>query len=191
VVHRTASRARPCRGETANGDRALVRALDDGLLLAVIDGLGHGPDAERAALLAVATLTAHPADGVISLLEATHRSLRGSRGCAATIVLARGRSLSIVGVGNVATRVFGGKPITHRPSPGIVGHSLGRNVRPLELSIDAPLRVVMTSDGVSQRYDESSLDGLGPEAACERLLAQHSVAHDDATALVADLFASR
>jgi phosphoserine phosphatase RsbX len=171
-----------------NGDRAFVRAIDDGVLVGVIDGLGHGPEAARAAALAVEALSAHPADGVVSLLEATHGALRGSRGCAATLVLARAGSVSIAGVGNVATHVFADTKIVHRPTPGIIGYSLPRGIRPLVVTALSPVRIVITSDGVSRRFELRDLDGLSAERACELLVERHSTVNDDATALVLDLF---
>ena len=35
---------RPCAGEFLSGDAALVAETDHGLLLAIVDGLGHGPE---------------------------------------------------------------------------------------------------------------------------------------------------
>ena len=41
---------RPCDGEALSGDTALVQWNDDGVLVAVIDVLGHGPDAHELAI---------------------------------------------------------------------------------------------------------------------------------------------
>src|SRR5207247_8437874 len=49
-----ASRAFP--GENASGDLHLVKPLPGGVLLAAVDGLGHGPEAVAAATTAVAIL---------------------------------------------------------------------------------------------------------------------------------------
>src|SRR5690606_27727635 len=55
VVH-AAQLVRPARGEQVAGDAALVRELGPSTLLAVIDGLGHGPPAAEAAARAVEVL---------------------------------------------------------------------------------------------------------------------------------------
>ena len=41
--------SQPKPGEKANGDAVLVRRDGDALMLAVVDGLGHGPIAAEAA----------------------------------------------------------------------------------------------------------------------------------------------
>ena len=38
---------RPCDGETLSGDVVFVQPQGDGVFAAVIDVLGHGPDANR------------------------------------------------------------------------------------------------------------------------------------------------
>ena len=43
-------------GQTVSGDRHLVSPCRDGLLVAVVDGLGHGEEAAKAAEIAVSTL---------------------------------------------------------------------------------------------------------------------------------------
>ena len=184
---RVAHRSRPCAGEIANGDRALARPLDDGVLLAVVDGLGHGPDAERAARLALEVLEREPATDPVALIELAHGALRGSRGAAMTVAIARGRTLEVAGVGNVELRATGGVSLSPRPTPGIVGGAIPQRVRAHAAALSGPARVVIVSDGVARRFEWRTLEPLGPEEASELLLAQHSTPRDDATALVADL----
>ncbi|HMJ58707.1 MAG TPA: hypothetical protein VK467_06195, partial [Gemmatimonadales bacterium] len=44
------------QGESESGDLHMVRAVKDGVLIAVVDGLGHGEEAAAAARMAVGTL---------------------------------------------------------------------------------------------------------------------------------------
>ena len=46
----TGEYVRPCDGETLSGDAVVVHADDDGVFVAVIDALGHGPDAHELAM---------------------------------------------------------------------------------------------------------------------------------------------
>ena len=46
----------PKQGETENGDAALVRRVDDSVLIAVVDALGHGALAAKAAAVATSYL---------------------------------------------------------------------------------------------------------------------------------------
>jgi hypothetical protein len=183
---RFAQRTRPCHGETANGDRALAIIRPDEVLLAVIDGLGHGPLAETAALAAMRAIEAAPAGtGVEGQFASAHQALRGTRGVAMTVVRISDQQVEVAGVGNVACRAAGFS-IPVLATPGIVGHSYRR----LRVGrCDAPKlgRLVLHSDGVSSAFHIGALELLDVEAACERLMAGFAAGHDDATVLVADL----
>lgn len=67
-------------GETESGDRYWASVVSNGMVFAVIDGLGHGPAAAAAAGIAIATLDRHIGDPVTQLLHHCHEALRGSRG---------------------------------------------------------------------------------------------------------------
>ena len=77
----------PKEGEVENGDRALVRSDSSGrTLLAVIDGLGHGPGASKVSQTAVDYLLGIELDiAAHVLMERLHGQLSGSRGAAATL----------------------------------------------------------------------------------------------------------
>src|SRR6266478_1807830 len=96
-----AKRALP--GETVCGDLHLVQPFQDGVLVAAVDGLGHGEEAASAAQIAVETLRANACESVVSLLERCHEVLRATRG--ATVTLAsfnvRDGTMTWVGVGSV------------------------------------------------------------------------------------------
>ncbi len=65
--------SQPKIGERANGDAVLVRSSGDLLLLAVIDGLGHGPVAAEAAQAAITALNAQKLESpVLDMMHALH-----------------------------------------------------------------------------------------------------------------------
>ena len=72
----------PKVGELANGDRPFFRQNEQQQsLLAVIDGLGHGPEAEVAALAALRYLSEVSLDTSLEqLMPSLHDSMRGTRG---------------------------------------------------------------------------------------------------------------
>jgi hypothetical protein len=96
-------------GETESGDLHLVAPFPGGVLLAAVDGLGHGPEAAAVARLAVATLEAHAGEPLARLLLRCHEALRGSRGAVMTVAMFReaDRLLTWQGVGNVEARSCG------------------------------------------------------------------------------------
>ena len=90
-------------GQTESGDLHLVRPVKDGVLVAVVDGLGHGEDAAAAARLAVSTLEQYAEEPLLSLLQRCHMALKGSRGVVMSLArfdAPRG-TMTWLGVGNV------------------------------------------------------------------------------------------
>src|SRR6266571_8616584 len=97
-----AERAQP--GETASGDLALVQPFAGGVLVAVVDALGHGTEAAATARQAVTTLEQRPDEAVAALLRRCHDALLGFRGAVVSLAsfdIAHA-TMTWVGVGNVA-----------------------------------------------------------------------------------------
>src|SRR2546430_13300985 len=67
-------------GEVQSGDLHLVKPVGTGVLVAVVDGLGHGAEAATAAHTAVAALERHATESPVPLIERCHRALKGTRG---------------------------------------------------------------------------------------------------------------
>lgn len=168
-----------------SGDRAVVRVLDDGVLIAVIDGLGHGPEAAFAAARAGEILERDEPD-LPSLFASAHGALAGTRGAAMTVAIARDDLVHVAGIGNVTLRVHGGTPSEVRAAPGIVGSGRFR-LRPQAVQWRGRARVVLVSDGVSRHFGWDEIDALCPADAATALLERHGSPRDDATALVLDL----
>ena len=93
----------PASGEADTGDRAMVYPSEDGMLIAVVDGLGHGRDAASAAEAALDTLRAHAHESIVSLVKRCHTRLRGTRGVVMSVASVKvgDGTLTWVGVGNV------------------------------------------------------------------------------------------
>src|ERR1043166_5109907 len=77
-------------GQAQSGDAHLVKAVATGVLVAVVDGLGHGAEAATAARTAVHTLAEHAAESVLALLQRCHVALKGSRGVVMSLAFANG-----------------------------------------------------------------------------------------------------
>jgi anti-sigma regulatory factor (Ser/Thr protein kinase) len=184
--------ARPCRGETVIGDDAAFGRRNDGLLLAVADGLGHGPLAQEAAALAVATLLGSPSASPRELLQLCHHALTKTRGAVMSVVFIPDDAGELVqaGAGNIACHLYRDRTSVRFPStPGVLGQ-----VRPGERISEnrSPLGgrhvLILYSDGLSSRIDltqEAALLREPPLIIAHRLLAQHGRDHDDALVLVA------
>lgn len=177
-------KTRPKIGELCNGDAAVLRVGDGRTMFAVIDALGHGPNAQTVAELARTALDGAPLDrGAIALLELVHEALRGTRGAAMTLGLHEhgSRTVELTGVGNVSARSLS-RSIPFAAMPGVLG---GRVSKPrstaIELERDEALLV--TSDGIPRRVSVKPLANGDPAALCEQLM-NEAHAHDDATVMV-------
>lgn len=177
-------------GESASGDRCLVMERQGGLLLAVVDGAGHGPDAAAAAELAIETLrrapsSVQPAD----LITQCHEQLRGTRGGVLSLglIMPRDNSLSWVGVGNVEAAVFSAtreNPARLLLRNGVVGMWLPP-LRAYTLELAPGDTVIFATDGVDNRFtDELQPAGADPQALAEGILREYGRQNDDALALV-------
>jgi negative regulator of sigma-B (phosphoserine phosphatase) len=181
-----AHRSRPKDGEQANGDAVVRRQEGERTLLAVVDGLGHGELAALAATRAVDYLRGWALDGdLLAAMHGVHEVLRGTRGAAASLCLLHGQALVCCGVGNVEIRCLGTKvPIL--PSPGVLGARV-LQFRICRGALAPGSRLVLFSDGISQRSPLEALRRLDPEALCDELMLHHRKPTDDATVLVCDL----
>ena len=182
MAHRTL----PKLGEHANGDAVVLRVEGEAAMVAAIDALGHGELAQQAADKAVAFLRGWPLDGELrECMQGLHEALRGSRGAAASVCLLHEAELTFCGVGNVEVRCFGSKaPILL--SPGVLGARV-QNFRMCRGTLAAGTRLVLFTDGISQRAPLESLRQLEPEALCAELIEHHRKTSDDATVVTCDL----
>jgi len=177
----------PMVGETANGDRAVfIRDAEDRVLVSVIDGLGHGPEAALVAQAAATRLgELSLAAPILDIMEALHDRLRGSRGAAATVCVFRGREVEACAVGNVELRGMDFRlPLIS--SAGIVGVRVAK-FHTCRATVLTSARLVLFSDGISSRVPLDDVKKLGPAAACAEVMRKYRRKEDDATVLVADI----
>lgn len=179
-----AVRAKP--GERECGDRVVV--LDDEptrVLVAVIDGLGHGPRAAQAATAAERFITAHSSLELAELFRRCDRAISDTRGVAMTVLkLDRERErLHHAAVGNVELCSLSEQRVRPVPKPGIVG---GRVPRVHESSFDvvAGDLFVLFSDGISSRIELEPYRGLTAQHMAEVIVCEHGKEHDDASCAV-------
>jgi serine phosphatase RsbU (regulator of sigma subunit) len=182
--------SRPYPGEHVSGDTWAVQRAGYTCRIAVIDGLGHGPEAAAAAQAAREALAAHPDAGAVDGLEVCHRALVGTRGAAISIVVIdpQAARLTYAGVGNVEGRVWhGGREERLTIFRGIVGKTVP-TVRPFTVALGEGWLVLLHTDGVSGRFALPQAGPPGdepPEALAERLLQDWGRERDDATLVIA------
>ena len=181
----------PKDGETLSGDAWGAELRDDGATFLVADGLGHGPDACRAASMAVESLKSHPRDSAIRILDLAHRRLHSTRG-AAVAVMRHDRptgEIAFASVGNIAACVWKGAGAKRRAMVshnGIVGHNVHRS-QEYRYPWPPGALLIAHSDGLESQWDVGAYPGL---AACHAsiiaamLYREHSRKRDDVVVLV-------
>lgn len=180
---------RPMLGEAVSGDAAFRVERGDGVVLTLVDGTGHGPDARSAAERAEAVIRKSAASAPGVLLEELDRALKGLAGAAAGIAYVeptRGR-LTYAGVGNVGARVFGREEVRLVSAHGILGQRFPTAIE-RHLDFGEKDAFVMHSDGISERFDSTALPELVWAPATKLaalLLSRFGKHHDDASCLVA------
>lgn len=180
----------PIIGEVHIGDAYCIEERDDFILVAVADGLGHGKDAHAASSKAVDYLCKHADKQPQALLEGVHDHIRGTRG--AVVGIARidrtAGTLVYAGLGNIETRIVAEEKV-YRPVSvnGIVGHQ-ARKFRQETFPFKAGDLLIMHSDGISDRFEISTLArARDPQMLANQLAQTHGRDHDDQLLLIARL----
>ncbi|MDJ0947656.1 MAG: SpoIIE family protein phosphatase [Alphaproteobacteria bacterium] len=182
--------SRPYPGETANGDAYLIEETGQGLLIAVADGLGHGPEAEDASQLALAHVRKNREQDFEPLLAELHGVLRTTRGVALT--LARldltGRTLTHAAVGNVDTYAVPRERIALLARPGVLGYGPAPRPRTNRMSWPDGGTLVLYTDGISAKWQGDSPADLFRHhvtTICHDIMRGFARETDDATVVVA------
>ncbi len=180
---------RPCFGEAVSGDRCFMFRYGDGILLGIVDVLGHGAEAHALALRCdqwLAQATQQVKGSLEELLIALHGDIRGSRGAAVSLAWVRQRQVSVVGVGNTIVYVLQNKVTPVCAQPGIVGSHMPR-LRPVALDLNDGEVLLLTTDGISERMDSSRLLAIRhhpPQRIAREVLREYGKPHDDASCAV-------
>jgi serine/threonine protein phosphatase PrpC len=173
------------QGQSVSGDVYVVREYAEGcVLISVIDGLGGGSEAERAARLAAQTLEQYPDYPLQDLIRRSHTALHSTRG--AVIGLLRlelaSSHATYVGVGNIGVQVYSRQPIKPISKNGILGFRLPTLLE-LRYVYDPGDIFVLYSDGVSSNFAQDGKIDIKqqPQRMAEQILSTYGKQTDDAT----------
>jgi len=181
-------------GHGQSGDHHLLRCNRKGVLVAAIDGIGHGEEAAEAAQAAATILTGCVDEPIISLVEQCHEKLRSTRGVVlslASIDPAHGM-MTWLGVGNVQGVLMRADTNNGNPKEtlllraGVIGSQLP-SLQATVLPVANGDTLFFATDGVNGDFAEN-LSVLGnPQRAADRILERYRTGNDDALVLVARL----
>jgi len=181
--------SRPIPGQKYNGDAYFVKRYEDKVMFAVIDGLGHGQDAQEASQAAVDCLENYYRRPFAEIFQLCHQRLKRTRGAAMSLcrINFKDRVMTHAGIGNVNTRVYSSEKA---PAPFCINGTLGVAMRTVKVD-DYPLPedsiIIMFSDGISGRFSPDALRGflnLKPQRLAKQIMDNHARDNDDATIIV-------
>lgn len=178
--------------ESESGDLHVVAPHDGGVVIAVIDGLGHGPDAAVAARVIAGALEEHAGDPIEQLVRRCHDRARPTRGGVMSLAsfIAKDAILTWCGVGNVEALLF--RSTETAPSAretvtshgGVVGYQLPK-LHIDSLVVASEDLLVMATDGIKSGF-EVVVDRLAPPAVTvQTVMNRHSRSSDDALVMAA------
>lgn len=182
-----ATRAKP--GMEHNGDAYIIEREDENMLVGVIDGLGHGQSAHRAAQRAYQYVESHTDQSISRLFRGVDRACRNTRGV--VMALARfdhaSEQATVGSVGNISVKVLGSpKPMNVVTPRGVLGANAPQPaVR--KWKWDRNYTLIMHSDGVAASWSQAEFAHLEDDSAttvARELLHSLSKERDDATVLV-------
>ena len=178
--------SRPKPGEWANGDSFFIKQLPQYSIFSIIDGLGHGEEAETAAGEALDVLKVYYYLPLDELILKIHSMITGTRGVVLSIlkVFSFEQKLEFAGVGNVELRIF-----NHPDSPkfystnGTIGLHFDK-VSILTFRYFKGATMVMFSDGLRDVEFSNDVVRLSPPQMAGFLMDSFSKSNDDATVMV-------
>jgi anti-sigma regulatory factor (Ser/Thr protein kinase) len=184
-----ATRAYPTM--TVNGDAFVIKRWHANALVSVIDGLGHGQYAHRAAQAARQYVETHFDQPLDAIFRGVGRTCRATRGVVMALVrfdfAGDDIRFSFASVGNIEARVLGGPNRQQFIVPrGIVGGN-APSPRVTDHRWNPGTVMVLHSDGVACHWGLADFPDLRRESAATmapRLLRALAKDNDDATVVV-------
>jgi anti-sigma regulatory factor (Ser/Thr protein kinase) len=180
----------PKYGTGPCGDRWAVRSEPTATWVLVVDGLGHGPGAEEAAVAVTGAFDAAPLVDFPTLFGRLHAAARGTRGGVAAVCRIDHVAgiLHFAGAGNVVGRVLDRDgAVGLMSADGVLGtQEQGPTIR----TVDRPWRpgatLLLWTDGVTQRGAVEAARRLGPHATVTAATLHRDAVRgtDDATVVV-------
>lgn len=172
-----------------NGDAFVIKRWNESLLITLIDGLGHGKFAQRAAQTARQYVEAHFDQPLVDIFLGVGRACRATRG----VVMAAARfdwgngKLLFGSIGNVETRTIGpARSLSFLVRRGVLGLNAPMP-KVTEHEWDPAHVMILHTDGLKSHWrwqDYPELAKASATLVAQQLLRALAKDHDDATVVV-------
>ncbi len=182
-----ASWIRPCPGHEVAGDAVVIEPVEGGLFAAIVDVLGHGPEAHQLALRIEAYLARYASTDVGGLMSRLHRHLQGTRGAAVGLCAIEEDSgrVGYAGTGNTVLRRIGRTETRLVSQEGVLGQNM-RTPREQTLALEKGDLILLYTDGVQDRFgseDYPSLLHHAPKDVVRTIIDRFGKHYDDAACI--------
>lgn len=149
-----AMKNRPISSEWVSGDHVVSKQLNDHLLLAAIDGTGHGPVAhdissKMGQYLQDLSFFKDPSN----LIEELHMLMTPCIGASVGIAIINKRdgSVQFSGVGNISAYILGHEDFSFVSKDGVVGQQMRKSMTQNQKMLPGDL-LLLHSDGIKARF---------------------------------------
>lgn len=178
-------------GESTSGDGFIYKKNDKYLKMMLADGLGHGPEANKAVREAAAAFKVFPDYSPTETIRFIHNAIKKTRGAVMNIIAfdQQRKVWTSAGVGNIAARLSG--PVNfknHMSYNGIVGHNIPGTMNDQDYSIDEFNQVILCSDGIKTRIDMARYPMMykyDPAVLAAAIYKDHARRNDDMSVVIA------
>jgi anti-sigma regulatory factor (Ser/Thr protein kinase) len=142
--------------EKVSGDGFTYKFSERYFKLLLLDGLGHGVEANKAVEEAYSTFKQCPASDPADIIRYMHPALKKTRGGVGTVVVydREKDAYSVLGVGNISSKVMNNGDCKNvMPYNGIIGHNIPNTMTSHEISAKDYKFIILCSDGIKSRWD--------------------------------------
>lgn len=175
-------------GQTESGDLHVVAPFTGGIVVAVVDGIGHGAEAAKVARIAQEVVKNYPEEALTLLIKRCHEHLRGTRGVVMSIAAFNyaEKVMTWAGVGNVQGSLLSmdalSSPRTLLVSMGTLGQQLGA-VYPTTVPLKPGDTLIFSTDGVREDFSRRLNLKQSPQQLATEILTRSGRQTDDALVL--------
>ena len=180
-------------GEKTSGDAFTYKKTDKYLKIMLADGLGHGPEANKAVNEAANAFKIFPDYSPTETIRFIHTNIKKTRGAVINIVCydyAR-KVWTSAGVGNIAARFFGHVNFKNQMSyNGIVGHNIPNTMNDQQYSAEEFSQLMLCSDGIKTRIDMARYPMIykyDPAILASAIYKDHARRTDDMSVVIAKI----
>jgi negative regulator of sigma-B (phosphoserine phosphatase) len=183
--------SKPLEGEIENGDQWLIKESSNSVLIAIVDGLGHGKDAAFAAKKALTALdNIYTSDAtLLDLMNYCHAELQGSRGVVMTLIkIQENYEVTWLGVGNIIGFHWTNRNSTLKkeelfPQSGVVGYQMP-SLKTGYFKAGPQATLILATDGLNYDFTNEIPTNRSSQQIADELFKKYHNIHDDATILV-------